>query len=481
MAIYTLSSLTTALASRLNDPTETFFPYPELVVEIQNSLRFWNALTGDNRVWWPLQLGWQPGWHWGLAGVWSPGPMPSPWYDLQTYSGLVLGNYTFGLAADWFADLSQQYPPSPRLCYLTDRDVYSWLQWMLLEPQLPNGGVGTAQFGPSDLINAVQRKRDEYLMRTGCTSVVETIATTPGTQRYPLPQQVIQPRRAYWLPGFNFTANAPYGTPFPLPRADEITMGSYQNAWPVTEPSDPQVFMAGTEPPFTIELEPAPGWPGSVELLALECQPALSNLTSTTLLMPSDFVPAIMWGALADLLDSSMEANDVPRAAYARSRFEQMIELQSLYPCVLDARVAEIPVYCDAVETLDSWMPGWRTADQSPPIIGLSGQNLVAYPSATPGAVTLQVVANAPYPVQPNDTIEMGAETVDALLDYAQHTASFKMGGAEFAATMPLLKSIIELAGHRNAKVRALSLYRDVMYDRTQREDAIAPSEQPVG
>jgi hypothetical protein len=56
------------------------------------------------------------------------------------------------------------------------------------------------------------------------------------------------------------------------------------------------------------------------------------------------------------------------------------------------------------------------------------------------------------------------------MLDYAQHIATFKMGGAEFAATMPLLQDFIARAGMYNDKVKQMVQYPLPTLDISRRE-----------
>lgn len=420
----TFAQLQQQLAQRLNDPTSTFWVKEELIFALQDAFRLWNILTGDNRTQFALSL--------------SPA---TTWYDLQTLSG------------------------SPRLSTLTDYDIYTRMQLLLIEGATPLTLL-TTQFTAADFSTAVQLKRDEFLLRTSCTRTITTLPITPSTPNISLPQTTIDAPRAYWLP------TAPDGVPFPLPKSDSFTQTAYQpNAFSDTAPA-PNTFSSGIEETLNITLYPQPLNPGSVEFITVQSQAILPDPAPapTILYIPSDFAPAIMWGALGYLLSISTEAQDKPRADYCNSRFDQFIEMMSAYPFVMTARVAGQPLYVDAVENLDAYSPGWRVAGVVPSIIGSAGANLLAIPSATAQTITLFMLANANVPVNDSDPIQLGREIQDALLDYAQHTLSFVMGGAEFAATLPLMQSIIALAATRNSRIKSLSIYRDAMYGTAQRQ-----------
>jgi hypothetical protein len=91
--------------------------------------------------------------------------------------------------------------------------------------------------------------------------------------------------------------------------------------------------------------------------------------------------------------------------------------------------------------------------------------------------IGLYVLANANIPALDADFIQLGREVIDVILDLAQHTESFKMGGADFSSTMPLFKSIMELGAQRNRKVAALSTYKAVMDGKQMRENELYPQE----
>lgn len=443
----TFAALRSQLASRMNDPNKVSNPDAELKVHIWNSLKFWNCLTGEARVWYDLPVT-------NPAPTGLHTPANSIWYDLMDVTSI---------------------PTSPRLATTTDADLYSWMQYALLEPQ---SGIpltlGTPQFQVADLVAAVQNKRDEYLLVTGIVSQIRQLAVTPNQTTVALPETVIQARRAYWLPTVA-------GSPSPLMRVDERQLDAYGPRL-LSTTGTPSVFSAGTEPPLQISLYGAPGSGGTVELITQESQGLLSAAAATLLYLPTDYAPAIFWGALGHLLSQSLEARDDERAAYCLSRFQQFIELSRISPFILGARnQANTPLYVDAVETLDAYKSNWRVVLSNgqpvqPGIIGTSGRNLIAFPTPAAEQLTLLLVQNAPLPVNDADPIQLGDEVVDAILDYAQHTASFKWGAKEVSDTMPLFKNMIALAAERNAKVRAMASFREILYGAAAREDDVNPT-----
>jgi hypothetical protein len=82
---------------------------------------------------------------------------------------------------------------------------------------------------------------------------------------------------------------------------------------------------------------------------------------------------------------------------------------------------------------------------------------------------------NTPIPALPTDSIQLARDDYDAVLDYAQHLAAFKMGGQEFAATIPLYGALIKRASLYNAKLSELAHFQRPMYEVSKLEDERNP------
>lgn len=421
------AQLRTMLALRLSDPNFVHWASAELDLYLDDALRLWNALTCQNLKWTSLTLS-------TSIGI---------WYDFNI------------LAA------------SPRRSTLTDANLYTRLQYMLLEPPASNAVIQSGQFTASDLVNAVQKKRDEFLLRTGATKTVETIAVTPNVPTLSLPEAVLQAVRGYWLqaPLYNKYPSNYTGSDAPLMRSDEMANVGYQ-ADQLLNPDTPRTFAAGTEPPLTVDLTPPPSIAGSIEFLCIENQGTLSASTPTTIYLPDDLTPGLAWGALGDLLDSTPEKMDATRAKIARQRFEQYVELCSVYPFIISTRVNNLPLMIDSVESLDSYNPTWRVNQNTPVILPTSGQNLLAVPSPSDMTITLYVLASADL----SDPVQLGKDALDSVLDLAEAHARFKEGASEAADSLTLVKGAYDNAAKVNSRVRALSSFRDMMMAREQRE-----------
>jgi hypothetical protein len=94
--------------------------------------------------------------------------------------------------------------------------------------------------------------------------------------------------------------------------------------------------------------------------------------------------------------------------------------------------------------------------------------------------VTLTVVENAPVPSADNDPVQVSRGDLDAVIDYAQHLAAFKMGGAEFTDTLPLMARFFNQAKMYGLKLEEFAEYTDALYGLSQRENSMNPPSAPI-
>jgi len=135
-AYITLSGMRQQLANRLYDASMVFWTSPELTVYIQGAIRTWQALTGFWRGDFLFQ---------SVQG--------QIWYDIPLLTN-SLRSYT-----------------------VTDLSVYQEILYHLLEPIT---GPVSLQFTTDDIVQAVQRRRDEILSVTSCTQTRRLVGAVAG-------------------------------------------------------------------------------------------------------------------------------------------------------------------------------------------------------------------------------------------------------------------------------------------------------------
>lgn len=433
----TLSDAVTALAARLSDSGLQWWgagATAELVAYLQESLRTWNALTSFWRAEFNFDL---------LTDTW--------WYDLTAQAGTL------------------------RPFTLYDTDLIEQIEYHLLEPltsSYPLAWAGSNQFAIADILGALQRRRDETLAVTGCHLTQSLVVAAPG--RITLPDSVIDIRRVAWLP----TTGLGYPNS-PLSPSDLQTKKYFDPGW-TTLGGAPQTYLRNAEPPLSFDVDRTVAVAGNYELITVDASGALLSTVASLLGIPDDWSWVVKFGALSDLLNRESLAKDALRAEYCAKRYAQGLMLLEGASALLGLRVNNIPLDVDSVKNGDFFNPEWQAAVAGAPQSAyVAGLNLVAFNpkpnSSIAYSVTAYVVENAPVPVNPTDKIQLSREDYDAVLDYAQHLAAFKLGGAEFLATMPLFQRFLKRAAIYNSKLVGMSELYKSMYETSQLEEQRNP------
>lgn len=399
----TLTQAQAAVASRLNDPTNVRWTAAEIAVYLRESLRTFNA-----------------------------------WMSLYRDQGTVLT-----VQNQAFYDIPTVLP-TLRPYTVTNWQLVTDIQYALLEPPAAGGTwTGTDQFTLQQVSDAIQRRRDQFLQETGAvlTHTLTPYAVT-ADGRYPLDETVLTVRRAAWRPLASLLLQ-------PLQRTDEWGANHYAPTWPVS--TDPPAYYSTTvTPPITLQVMPPPTGDGSLDLVAVQSGAPVNSGVAAALGVPDDWTWVVKYGALADLLQADGLARDLPRAQYCLSRWDQGIKAASVAAVVLAARVGGVPTPIDALSSADRYAPLWQLVTGTPDQILLAGQNLFAVappPGGVIPTITLDVIRNAPVPVNPGDVLQITADLYDPLLDYTVHLALFKEGPGVVEESMPLLQNALRTAG----------------------------------
>jgi hypothetical protein len=153
------------------------------------------------------------------------------------------------------------------------------------------------------------------------------------------------------------------------------------------------------------------------------------------------------------------EAQDDLRAQYAQSMYAYGVKVAAQRRIAVNFEIQGVPVIPSAIFDADVYDPGWQNNAGSPAAILICAQNLVAASPVPDGiySITVDVLRNAVVPASDTDFIQVGREDLDAILGYAEHLATFKLGGAEFTVTLPLLDSFLKRAAAYNYRISELN------------------------
>ena len=423
-----------ALAGRLDDTGNVHWKDTELGLYIKEALRTWGALTS----------------YWRERGTFAT-VAGTAFYVLPTQIPSLLG-YT-----------------------LKDQDLVTEIEYHLLEPPTPAAWTGTDQFTLADVTAALQRRRDQFLMETGMLATRTTQIVIPGVDgRVTISDDVVDVRRAVWQPQ--------NGTWSQLWRHDEWSLTYFDSSWFV-DTGKPYAYSILAPPPLTVQLAPPPNDTGTMDLITVKTGASLNPAAGVLMGLPDDWCWAIKWGALADLLNRDGQARDPQRADYCENRYTTACDLADKASVIAHSEIQGKPLTTSSLFDLDTAIPGWQgRAMGFPTEIGLVANNLIALEPVPDDvySVTLDVVRRAPMPVDDTTNLQIGREQLDAILDYAEHLAAFKMAGAEFDATMPCLKRFLRVAGIQDERLMASAKYVDVISERSGREDVVRPRRAEV-
>lgn len=437
---YTSPSLTQALAdlgSRLNDPASIHWTDLEKTRYLCEALRTWNALTS----------------HFRDQGSFTA-TLNEPFYDLPT----VL--------------------PALRAQTVTNWDLVLDIQYALLEPPSAATWVGTDQFTLAQVSQAIQRRRDQFLRETNSVVTRSTTAYgVTGTGRIALSESVLQVRRAAWRP--DATALL-----LPLLRTDEWAANHYQPTWvtPSTAARPPRTYSTSVVPPLTMQILPPPSGAGTLDLVSINKGLPLVPTLEMSLGIPNDWAWVVKWGALADLLSGDGLALDVPRSTHYEQRWQQGLDGAKKAAVVLAARINGVPCVCGDLSSADTYQPTWQLVGGVPRKVLLSGQTLLALnppPGATgsPWTIVLDVIRNAPVPVNGVDVLQVSQDIYDVLLDYAQYIALSKEGPGELEGAMGLLERFGRAAGVDLGLQQAQQPSRSPLLQQTRTDEDALPRE----
>ena len=157
-------------------------------------------------------------------------------------------------------------------------------------------------------------------------------------------------------------------------------------------------------------------------------------------------------------------------------RYKHGVQLAQQVAVITAARVDNNPLLVSALGDLDAFRPGWQTLpNQLPDVLASAGLNLIALANQPDGAypVTLDVIRNAPIPVNDGDYVQIGREMLTAILDYALHLAMFKVGGEEWEATNQNFEILMLMAENYNSRMSAASRIWKSLYNVTNMEEPI--------
>ncbi len=365
-------------------------------------------------------------------------------------------------AGSAFIDLPTLFP-TLRGYTVLDQDLVGLIQYALLEPKNVSGWSGTEQYSLALVTQALRRRRDQFLLDTGCRitrhvpipAFSGVIDPSDGGQ-VSLDPSIIDIRRAAWV--------THDGKVVPLWTTSNWALRGASATWNA-EPGRPRTYAYNQYAPSILQLAPPNADLGTLDLLTIDSGAPLDPTTGVLMGIPDDFTPFIKWGALADLYSADGPGRDFARADHCESMYQLGVQAAKSATVLVDARFNDRIAQFSSLVSLDAApsMQYWQSKVGVPQFIAPVGLNLlaVALPPVMDVAFEATMVTNAPIPTAAGSYIQIPLEYLDLLVGYVEHLAMFKIGGREFSATQGLAEAFFKAAQQRNARLAAISVFED--------------------
>lgn len=370
--------------------------------------------------------------------------------SIRLFNVLCLGYHRDTVSFDTTADVSlyditSVAVPALRAYTVTDQDAVVLIQYQFMEPKSVLAWTGSEMWTLSEVVAAVQRRRDQFLADTACVVTPRSYAIGP-VGYFDLPDSVTSIRRVVWRSSEGRISN--------LFSSDETTF-AINPQWRQTI-AVPTLYSIISSAPLRIQFNSTFPSSGTLDVLTVESGIALdtsaNSNTGTLLDIPDDFAWGPRFGAMADLLRKEGPARDIQRADYCDAIYAMAVTLANEASSVLAAAVLDASVPIQSLAQVDALHRGWQGQNTSTPsAVATASLNLVSvYP--VPDAsypVSLSTVRNAIVPSSSTDDgayLQISRDDLPGLYAWAECLAAFKSQGASLDSARTASQLLLERA-----------------------------------
>lgn len=214
--------------------------------------------------------------------------------------------------------------------------MLSEIQYHLLEDV--DGGLTwvSGHWTAAEVYGYVKRRFASFLRDAQIVTERTLIVTSPEEPIAQLPEDWQMTVRAAWrkdtdgVNSFRELARTDFW------EMDHVYGGGNDNPWTEWPNEDttavprPNRYSTGEVPPPAMELHAPPDGPGQLELLYIALPSGFDPTTSNFDPLPDDFVQYIKYGVMCDMLSKVGRGQDLLRAGYCSSRYDEGIQLSQL-------------------------------------------------------------------------------------------------------------------------------------------------------
>jgi hypothetical protein len=431
----TLDQLIAYISELLDDTNAVYWTNQEIKSVIWEGLRLWGALTN----------------FWRTRGIFNLDPAQGPFYDLS----VVLPNLR---SRTW-----------------TLNQMVQEIQNMLLEA--PSGIAGTGMSGQVNAITivaSIQKALNRFLVdaRFPLAYHLPFASTPPPAGTITYPESSVYVHRVSWQDSSSLEWTN-------LWRQDGWAFDKSKPNWTV-EPARPRAYSESDLSPLALQLFPPPINEGTMDAVTVDSIQMDLTDPEALFMVPDDWVHAIKYGALSNILGSGQIADDL-RENYAENRYQQYMALAQDARSLIRTTCSGLPLNIDTIYNVDAGIPFWRNQVGAPRILGEMYDLVIVYPLPDRAySIAADVVQAAPIPFYGNDYIQLGREDIDHLVDYVGHVLMFKCGGSDFKESMGQYDSFMKAVASRNAIDKAKIVNFEAMFGQSQKEWRLRPNRVPA-
>jgi hypothetical protein len=201
----------------------------------------------------------------------------------------------------------------------TDQQLFSEIQFQMLEAVQDGGatwtsGLWTAQ----EVLDYANQRQYRFMKDTLLMMAYARIDHAIGVGTGALPPDWIVTYRADWKNTTTLKVTE-------LARSSQWEMDHSKPDWAVVSVPRPLAFSDAESVTLTYLVMPIPSVAGQVMLLYVSLTAVLTGL-GEIFTVPDEYIPAIKYGIMSDMLRKVGRGQDIERADYCEMRFEEGVE-----------------------------------------------------------------------------------------------------------------------------------------------------------
>jgi hypothetical protein len=203
----------------------------------------------------------------------------------------------------------------------TDQALFDQVQYALLEPVNNGASYESQVWTLAEVVEYANQRQNRFISETGAFVGRATLNSVANQFRHALPQDWSRTVRVTW--------EQADGTRTALTRADGFEFDHGRPGWTIETRNRPLSYSDSEGPQPQLQVMPRSFDAGLIILTYVADADALDG-SGRLLTVPDEFLPAIKWGVLSDMLRKVSRLQDPARADYAESRFEHWVAATKL-------------------------------------------------------------------------------------------------------------------------------------------------------